>query len=321
MHELAPFLELTIADAAGQWRRIQQRKPAERQEAFLPVETLLAYGLFFVLRPNRYGGGNIGSAPRPVHQLGATCRRTAGSFTNKMLNLDGSREHGQRIEPLLFLRLSDDVDRFGRLYRVVVRAARTVGLTEENVPDFLGLLANSRAPEPLRPLGAVEPDLATVHVDRLVVGYALREMEAAELLRRPAALDEHRFATAVLAAWGRQCAMCGMSPRRVPSEDLLAAVRLHPTAVPRMRCDVGNGLAACPTHGRAIDRRWLWFEDDGRVALGPALSHDVAEDPAMARAFGPGCISPRIDVVRVDQGCLRWHRDAARAVAGAAPSA
>jgi putative restriction endonuclease len=320
MPELAPFLSLARTDAAAQWRRVQQRRPALRQEPFLPVETLLAFGLFYILKPNRYGGGNIASAPRPVHQLAAACLRTAGSFTNKMLNLDGSREHGQPGEPMLFLALVNDPGLFARLYRITLMAAREVGLGEELVPDFLQLLDRQAALSTIRPLGAQALQPAADAVARMAQGYGVSDSAAAAVLSRRAALDEHRFATAVLLAWGDTCALCGMAPRHVVASDLLVAVRLQPApdAPPRRLFDERNGVAACPTHGHAVERLLVSFEDDGRVSLGPALRRDVAEDPGMARAFGLGCLLPRIDVAKLDSSCLRWHREAARSAEAAA---
>ena len=111
MVDLTRFLELTPDEARQQWRRIVQRDTRARQEAFLPVEVLLTYTLFFVLDPHRYGGANIGKVPIEAKSLAATLRRTPGSITSKMLNLDGSRRNCARAEPELFLRLSTEPDR------------------------------------------------------------------------------------------------------------------------------------------------------------------------------------------------------------------
>ncbi|MSP93151.1 MAG: hypothetical protein EXR79_15345 [Myxococcales bacterium] len=108
MHELTPFLELTGTDAAGQWRKIQHRKPAERQEAFLPVETLLANGLFFVLRPNRYGGGNIGTAARLFIQAYAKSHEPALVFNAARAYDQGGKARDAVALFRLYLTLATD---------------------------------------------------------------------------------------------------------------------------------------------------------------------------------------------------------------------
>jgi len=66
------YLHLTESDARAQWRSIKQRTPAPRQVAFLPVETLLCYGLFYRMDPHRYGGGNIDRVPDAAKVLATT---------------------------------------------------------------------------------------------------------------------------------------------------------------------------------------------------------------------------------------------------------
>lgn len=80
--------------------------PGKRQESFNAVETLLCYGLFSLVDPHHYGGANIDRVPAIVGTLATFFRRTPGSITSKMLNLDGSRQHSAREEPLLFAYLA-----------------------------------------------------------------------------------------------------------------------------------------------------------------------------------------------------------------------
>jgi putative restriction endonuclease len=102
-------LELSHREILNQLTEISSRQlpePGHRQVAFNAVETLLCYGLFYILDPHRYGGTNIDKVPSIVRTLAAFFRRTPGSITNKMLNLDGSRLHSARNEPLLFAHLA-----------------------------------------------------------------------------------------------------------------------------------------------------------------------------------------------------------------------
>jgi hypothetical protein len=69
------YLQLTEAQARAQWQSIHQRVPLARQVAFLPVETLLSYAVFYLLNPHRFGGGNIDQVPPEVKALAATFKR------------------------------------------------------------------------------------------------------------------------------------------------------------------------------------------------------------------------------------------------------
>ena len=113
-------LELSHREILEQLTEISARQfpePGRRQVAFNVVETLLCYGLFSILDPHRYGGANIDKVPPIVHTLAAFFRRTPGSITNKMLNLDGSRVHSARNEPLLFALLASEPTMYQTLYR------------------------------------------------------------------------------------------------------------------------------------------------------------------------------------------------------------
>lgn len=216
MRELSEYLELTGAGAAEQWRRVLARAPRPRQEAFLPIEAVLAFGLFFVVNPRSYGGANIDRAPTEVHQLAALLCRTPGSLTSKMLNLDGSRPNAGRLEPEVYLRLSTDLDRFLTLYRRILLAARSVGIGAEHLPDFLGAWD-----APLDVLGQDEIGDAELGVlleeqrgsiDELMRAFSFDEGETSKLVEQRARLGQHRFARQVLHNYGHQCAFCGFAP-------------------------------------------------------------------------------------------------------------
>src|SRR5579871_2381996 len=115
-------------------------KPGHRQVPFNIVETLLCYGLFYILDPHKYGGANIATAPQCVKTLAAFFRRTPVSITNKMLNLDGSRQHSAREEPSLFAYLASAPTLYSALYKEILTSARSLAIDEETLPDFLGVL-------------------------------------------------------------------------------------------------------------------------------------------------------------------------------------
>ncbi|HYE30282.1 MAG TPA: HNH endonuclease [Methylomirabilota bacterium] len=80
-------------------------------------------------------------------------------------------------------------------------------------------------------------------------------------------VNQHFFRTAVLAAYDRQCCITGLA---VP--ELLVASHIIPWAQePAQRMNPRNGLCLNALHDRAFDRRLLWFDDDLRVRLSPAI--------------------------------------------------
>src|SRR5690242_9249172 len=138
---LHSYLELSPQEIRHQLIQIAGRQfpePGRRQIPFSEAETLLCYGLFYLLNPHRYGGGNIDKVPPIVNTLATFFRRTPGSITNKMLNLDGSRKHSAREEPLLFATLASEPARYHALYQTILTTARDLELDEHILPDFLG---------------------------------------------------------------------------------------------------------------------------------------------------------------------------------------
>ena len=294
---LADYLELTPREAQAQWQSIVQRSassPGGRQEDFRPVETLLSYGLFFVMNPHRYGGRNMNAAPAPFHRVCAAIRRSGRSVLEKMLNLDGTRSHRAKNEWELFVHLEGDLRQYSYLYRICLASARAVGIPPESLPDFLGLeqsgelhlLGQDDLPAPA--LGpSLEPEVA-VESHRL----GASEQETERLLLAKARMGQHGFARDVLSRCEGACVFCGMAPRSLPRESLMVASHVKPwvTSDSRERLDLHNGVAACPTHDAAFDRGLLTVAADGAVIRGERLLVSMARDPGMAEHFGDSAI-------------------------------
>lgn len=299
-HNLSTFLDLTVEQARAQWRQVMSRADRQRQEPFLPVETILCFGLFRVMNPHRFGGSNIHLVPEVATTLAVTFRRTTGSITNKMLNLEGSRKNAQPIEPLLFVQLSDNSDLFGSLYRMVVSAARDVGLGPDQVPDYLGMLDG--ADDDLLgqdELGAT--DVAAImrgveHASRTAPPIPPRELERLVLHR--ARLGQHRFAKDVLSNYRFHCAFCGVSPVSVKRRKLLLASHIKPWAASNdaEKTDVGNGLAACPVHDRAFDGGLLSVSNSLTILVHPELERSLRVDEGMGVFFGPGTLARQLQI-------------------------
>jgi len=126
------YLDIGLATAREQWRAVGSRAPVAtgRQVAFVPVETLLCLAASLLVNHRRYGGSTAHRAEQPVPWLASLFRRPNSSVLAKMANLDGSRRNGAKHEVEVAARLLGDPQRLTVVYRVVVQAARDVGIGE-----------------------------------------------------------------------------------------------------------------------------------------------------------------------------------------------
>jgi len=299
-------LELTRQEILDQLIEICARQlpgPGRRQVAFNVVETLLCYGLFYILDPHRYGGANIDKVPSIVRTLAAFFRRTPGSITNKMLNLDGSRLHSARNEPLLFAHLASEPAIYQTLYRDILMTARNLSIEEETLPDFLEYLHDSAGVEDL--VGQEDlPNSNTAllagtdtEMQELEQVFALGESLTEKLVERKIRLSQHRFALEVMDNCGRRCVFCGFEPRSLPVRSgRLRASHIKPwgEADHRERMDVRNGLAACPMHDAAFDQGYLAINGDYRIYEARVLQESVIQDRGVNLYFGDALSSSLI---------------------------
>lgn len=314
MKELADYLDLTNAAAEAQWQRVLRRVARPRQEAFLPVEAILCFGLFFLLDPHRFGGANIHKVPAEAQLLARLLRRTPGSLTSKMLNLEGARANAGRLEPTVFIRLSADLERFVHLYERVLRAARAVGIRAEELPDFLGV---ERVPLELlgqdelgdSELGQLFDEKREAIVE-LMQGFHFDERETTKLVEQRARLGQHRFAREVLRNYDHQCGFCGFAPRSLPHRRLLVASHIKPwrDSSDRERLDPRNGVAACPVHDSAFDTGLLTVNGGLRIHRSDPLRASLAADAGADYYFGEGILRPRL-LVPEDAAPLKRYLD------------
>ena len=258
-----------------------------RQVAFNIVETLLCYGLFYILDPHHYGGGNIDTLPVPAKKLAAFFCRTPGSITSKMLNLDGSRLHSARSEPLLFAHLAAHLGLYPMLYKDILMAARALAIDEETLPDFLGYLASDLMVEELvgqddlpSSTGLLLMDVED-EVKRIEQAFRFNGEQTEKLVEQKVRLTQHRFALNVLENCGRACVFCGFEPRSLPARNgLLRASHIKPWAVSthQERMDVRNGLVACPIHDAAFDQGYLTVNGGYRIYPARVLQESLARD-------------------------------------------
>ncbi len=317
------YLDLTQPVARAEWVQILSRQvtPGRRQEAFTPVETVLCLAASLLVNHHRYGGSTSHLAPTPVPELARLFRRPSTSVLAKMANLDGSRRKGARHEIAVASVLLGDPAHLAELYRTAVAAARSTGVDDGDLPDFLGLeaggghfaLSGQEELDGGEVESSVEAAAAAWAGER---GDGLTVAETERLLVGAVRVGQHRFAGQVLANYRHQCAFCGLRQLRAQpgARGLLFASHIKPwraSAGPE-RLDPGNGVAACPTHDVAFDTGLLTVAADGAVLLSPLLERAALGDPAAAAVFGR---PPLAASLRLPAGAappagryLDWHR-------------
>lgn len=295
---LDDYLGLGLDAAQAQWRRILARRmpgARERQEAFLPVEVLTAFRLFWFVSPRAFGGRNLDRLPPEVLRIGELVRRRPSSLLRKMLNLDGSQPNAGRYEVALYAELVGRPDRADALGRIVREAARRVGIGPDRLPDLWGeeggasgeplLGQDELGPAELRQALSEERGLA----GRWREAGGLAEAATERMVEQRARLGQHIFARNVLRNFEHRCGFCGLGPPPGGGATLLRASHIKPwrDSTGRERLDVANGIAACPNHDAAFDQGLLTVNGGLRVHTAPVLRTWIeGEAPALA-AFGP----------------------------------
>lgn len=327
MASLSDYLDLTESEAAAQWRGIVQRRvppPGKRQVNFTPVETVLCYCLFRcddpVVDPHRYGGQTIHTAPALVHQLAALFVRSPSSITSKMMNLDGSRVNGARHEVQFFMEMGNDVTRHIDLYRTALRGARTMGVGEGRLPDFLRL--SETTDYSLLGLDGVsgfryeelEREAARFRAAKLKHHQVLSAAETTRIVEHRARVGHTAFANEVVRRFGGTCGFCGMAPRSLRGSRLIVASHIKPWADSnnRERRDPRNGVAACPTHDAAFDRGLITVNGGLRVHRSRRLRTSVEIDTGVEHNFGRSLnevLALPSDIEPPHPTYLRWHHE------------
>ncbi len=291
--------EFSIQRIRAYLSEITQRslpEPGQRQVPFNAVEKVLCCGLFYLCNPHKYGGANIQTVPESVKQLATFFRRTPGSITSKMLNLDGSRTHSAREEPELFAVFATDPDLYRSLYREILSQARTLQLGEETLPDFLHLLSPELVPGDVL-LGQDDLPVSTTlllakaeeSMKVLQQAFAFDDRLTEKVAERKIRLAQHRFALDVIHNCGGACVFCGFAPYALQEQSqLLRASHIKPWAAStnRERVDVTNGLAACPMHDVAFDRGYLMVNGGYRIHRALKLEQSIVRDPQVTTYFG-----------------------------------
>jgi len=129
-----------------------------------------------------------------------------------------------------------------------------------------------------------EPDTQTIH--RAVWSNRLMDSAAnpldsnyVERVRRTVTtlVRDSKFSGAVLRAYRRRCAMCGLGL------SLVQGAHIYPASAPGSTDEVTNGLALCANHHQAFDRHLIAVKPDTlEVILHPSVHEDATVDGASA---------------------------------------
>ena len=319
MADLADYLNLTVSQAREQFQTLQARRPVShgRQVRFLPTETLLCLAASFLVNHRHYGGSTAHRAPEPVPSLARLFSRPPSSVLAKMANLDGSRSHGARWDVLAGAILRDDPARFSGLYRLLLHAARSQGISPALLPDFLGLEHGGE----LALLGQEELDISVLEselrdqIDQHRDANALPDLETERILLAAARVGQHVFARQVLANCGSSCVFCGLRPATFGATRMLFAGHIKPwkDSTPAERLDPRNGLAACPAHDVAFDTGMLTVNGGLRIHLARPLADAIRADPLARQFYGRPPLREAILLPKGAQAPARkyldWHRE------------
>lgn len=314
------YLDISLDAARAQWRRVLDRPDyvrGRRQEAFLPVETLLSQAASTVVTHSHFGGSTAHTAGTPVREIAALCKRPSSSILAKMANLDGSRANGARWDLRVGTRLRIDLSLMTAVYAVVMEAARQAGITRDVLPDFLGLEEG----DTLVLLGQEELESSAVEdvMGREIDAWLKRlpelpERETEKLFVANARIGQHQFAKAVLHNCGGRCVFCGLSIPEGAASKMLIASHIKPwrSSSNRERLDHLNGVAACPSHDAAFDTGLMGIEADLSVVLSPRLRAHIAADAPARAVFGSPPLTPKISLPADSEfpaaTYLNWHR-------------
>lgn len=301
------------------WTQVLARRGDARKADFLPVETLLCFALGLATPPSPSGHVNVKKAAPETRLLAELFGRPPGSLQSKHSNLEArpGRDGGRSTDPHVGAFFASEPDHFAAVYGRTLGAARTAGISDDALPDFLGaesgqlqvvIDAGRLTNEQLYDLTSAGAMMSAQDPDgedsNPTVGERLTTVR----------LTQQRFARAVLERSNFSCVFCGLSTRRVslPSARLLIAGHIKPWRLSNAteRSSAYNGLAACPTHDAAFEAQLMTVQPDGRVVYSASLARAIASDPAWSSAFSAvtSHVLLPVSAVAASAQVLRWHR-------------
>ena len=284
----------------------------------MPVETILCYGLLRVVPdPHRYGSRTHSSAPPIVHTLAGLLRRNSSSLILKMVNLNGRLPNGAKSDLPFFLAMADAPMAYRRLYETVIQAAREIGISDPELPDFFENIADVAVIAPVIDLETDSAIQSQVEALDEAIGGTPRALPSGETMRlvmHRTRIGQDAFSTTVRQRFGYACGFCGFSPKSLLKEGLLWGSHIKPWSASNddERLDPLNGIAACRMHDAAFDRGLITVDDDLRIRRAQLLRSSIGSDAGVEHYFGsvmqdrlllPSSSEPPLAQY------LRWHRN------------
>lgn len=320
---VADYLEITVDQAAAQWRQILTRVPSvngQRQATFLPIETLMCAAAMHIVEYSRLGSSTMHKAGAPAPELAQLFRRPVSSIVAKMNNLDGRRPRGAKYDLEVGLALAVDQELMSEIYRLVLAGARVQGIGPLELPDFLNIEGGGD----LHLLGQDELDCASVEavMEKEIPAWLARTPDqpvgvTEKFLLQYLRMAQSRFANGVLHNCHHACLFCGFTLGDGARPTLLRAGHIKPwkDSVGSERLDVANGIAACPPHDAAFDAGLMTVDATPStltVRLGQRLQNAVDSNAAAVAYFGPARLRRSVPLtamsVPVAMNYLDWHR-------------
>ncbi|MFK4361599.1 HNH endonuclease [Rhodococcus sp. 27YEA6] len=319
---ISEFLDPSPAALEAQWKSVLARQEVpkgSRQVPFVPSEVVLSLCASLLVDHRRFGSSSAHRAGMPVQHLASLFKRPPTSFIAKMANLDGTRSHGGRYEvEVASLMLSDSV-LIQDVYLRILRSARSHGIDEHALPDFLELengetlwLAGQEELVQSEIERSLEQSLEKWSSERKDIPIATTQ----RLLTSRVRIGQHRFAAGVLSNHEHRCVFCGLSAniggRRRPR--LLTASHIKPwrDSTDKERLDRRNGFTACPTHDIAFDTGLITVDEDLNLHYAPGVESDMEIEGPLRAALGKPPLRDRLilpdKAERPDVVYLDWHR-------------
>jgi putative restriction endonuclease len=286
---------------------------------FVPCEVVLSLCASLLVDHSRFGSGSAHRAGLPVQHLSRLFKRPPTSFLAKMANLDGSRSNGGRHEVEVAARMLSDSALLQDVYLRILRSARSQGIDEELLPDFLGLENGETlwlAGQEELVESEIEKSLTqslekwTLARDDVPIGTTQK------LLTSTVRVGQHRFAQGVLRNHQHRCVFCGLSANIAGRRRsrLLTASHIKPwrDSTNKERLDHRNGFTACPTHDIAFDTGLITVDKDLNLHYAPGVENEMLTESPLRAALGKPPLTDRLTLpdaaYRPDVAYLDWHR-------------
>jgi len=211
--------------------------------------------------------------------------------------MDASRRMERRTRQSLFIRLSE-------LQNAQTRGwSEYTSMTGEQIYLFHPVLFAAYVR-----LQMAERRATSLQLQDIITGSGLIDgtSTAEERVRRVsrALVRRAAFATEVLEAYNRLCAMCGLNL------GLIEAAHVYPAHAPGSPDSVNNGVALCRNHHGAFDQHRIWVDPEtSELKLHPEWTV-AARRSSVSRAFVGSCLPTlRIPVRSGDRPDAKFFRD------------